>query len=359
MPARAVPQRASPGLTRQTPHMALAELKHVRRGDSIFLVSAQQVILNIGLFAVAAAIVMSIVTKTTAATTAVPDWMIGAAIVAVALGIPHGAVDHLTLRAALTWRTVLTLGGAYLGVAIVAAAAVILFPGVAFIAVLAMTVWHFGAGDVEASRELAGAAPESGSTRILHAIAAGSAPVLLPLTSPAAVSTLYAIQPRLAQVFTPAVITSVRVAVLALIVITLLVLIQQSRMRSAVELTALAVLGFFVAPLIAFAVYFSFWHSLRHTARLAEYRFGTVRPGSIGRILLQGLPALLGTVVVVAVLVTFASSLSISAIWLWFGLALVWGLTVPHMAMVSFFDRRRRRDALGQGLSPTRSGSLG
>jgi Brp/Blh family beta-carotene 15,15'-monooxygenase len=172
------------------------------------------------------------------------------------------------------------------------------------------------------------------------------------------VSTLSAIQPRLAQVFTPALITGVRVAVLALVIITLLVLIQQGRMRAAVELMALAALGFFVAPLIAFAVYFSFWHSLRHTARLAEYRFGTVRPRSIGRIFLQGLPALVGTVLVVAVLVAFASSLSISATWLWFGLALVWGLTVPHMAMVSLFDHRRRATT-PEAISPTRSASLG
>jgi beta-carotene 15,15'-dioxygenase len=339
--------------------MPVVERKRDRRGDSVFLVSAQQVILNIGLIAVVMAIPISFVTKSTTATTDVPGWMIIAAIIAVALGIPHGAVDHLTLGASLTWRTALTLGSVYLVVALMAATAVILFPGIAFIAVLAMTVWHFGAGDVEASRELGGAAPETGSTRILHSIAAGSAPVLLPLTSPAAVTTLYAIQPRLAQVFTPALITGVRVAVLALIVITLLVLIQQGRMRAAIELIALAALGFFVAPLLAFAVYFSFWHSLRHTARLAEFRFGTVRPRSIGRILIQGLPALIGTVLVVAVLVTFASSLSISATWLWFGLALVWGLTVPHMVAVSFFDHRRRRAAAPTGLSPTRSALLG
>ncbi len=333
--------------------MALVEIRHDLRGDSVFLVSGRQVVLNIGLVAVVLAIPISIVTRSTTMTTDVPGWMIGAAIVAIAVGIPHGAVDHLTLGRSLPGRTILGLGIAYLGIALAAAAAVILLPGVAFIAVLAMTVWHFGAGDVEASRELDGAPPETGSTRILHAIAAGSAPVLLPLTSPAAVSTLYAIQPRLAQVFTPALITGVRIAVLSLIVITLVVLIQQGRMRAAIELTALAVLGYVVAPLIAFAVYFAFWHSLRHTARLAEYRFGTVRPRAVGRIFLLGLPALIGTVLVVAVLVSTASSLSISAAWLWFGLALVWGLTVPHMVMVSLFDHHRRRSARPNGLTST------
>lgn len=338
--------------------MSVAELKRDRRGDSVFLVSAPQVILNVGLIAVVMAIPIAIVAKSTTATTHVPGWMVAVAIIAVAIGIPHGAVDHLTLATSLTWRTAVTRGSVYLVVALLSATAVILFPGIAFIAVLAMTVWHFGAGDVEASRELGGAPPETGVTRIMHSIAAGSAPVLLPLTSPAAVSTLSAIQPRLAQVFSPALITGVRVAVLALVIITLLVLIQQGRMRAAVELVALAALGFFVAPLIAFAVYFSFWHSLRHTARLAEYRFGTVRPRSIGRIFIQGLPALVGTILVVAVLVAFASSLSISATWLWFGLALVWGLTVPHMAMVSFFDHRRRTTTT-EAITPTRSKSLG
>jgi len=33
---------------------------------------------------------------------------------------------------------------------------------------------------------------------------------------------------------------------------------------------ALAVLGYVASPLLASAVYFGFWHALRHTARLAD-----------------------------------------------------------------------------------------
>jgi len=40
----------------------------------------------------------------------------------------------------------------------------------------------------------------------------------------------------------------------------------------------------------------------------------------------------------VALLIT--GSFTALAPWLWVGLAVVWGLTVPHMTMVERFDRR-------------------
>lgn len=322
--------------------MALAELSREVRGDRTFTVPPAHVVLNIGLLAVALAVPFSIVTRATTLNTEVSGWVIGAAIVALAVGIPHGAVDHLTLSRSMPLARLLSMGALYLTIAAVAAAAVIAAPGVAFIVVLAMTVWHFGTGDVEASHELDGTPQETGATRVIHALAAGSAPVLLPLTSPSAVSTLTAIQPRLADVFTPAVITSLRTAVLTLIVISLLMLIQQGRTRATVELAALTVLGYVVAPLLAFAIYFGLWHSLRHTARLAEVTYGEITPRTLGRTFAQGLPALIGAIVVVGALAAFASSIAITSAWLWFGLAIVWGLTVPHMAMVAAFDRRQR-----------------
>ena len=314
-----------------------------RRGDRTFIVTPNRVILNIGIAAIAIAIPFSILSRSTTLTTDVSAWVIAAAIFALAIGIPHGAVDHLTMSRALPRKQLLGLAAIYLAIAVAAAAAVIAAPGIAFIVVLAMTVWHFGAGDVEASHELDGTAQETGAPRIIHALAVGSAPVLLPLTSPAAISTLTAIQPRLAEYFTPTVIMVTRTAVLALIVVCLLMLIQQGRTRATLELAALTVLGYVVAPLLAFAIYFGLWHALRHTARLAEHTHGTISAKTIWQTFAQGLPALIGTIAVVGMLAAFASSVTVSGAWLWFGLAIVWGLTVPHMIMVSAFDRRQRR----------------
>lgn len=313
------------------------------RGDQVFTIRAPQVILNIGLVAIGLTVVLSILTRSTTVSTEVPAWLVGAALVALAVGIPHGAVDHLTLQKSLPARQLAGLGLIYLVIAVAAAAAVIAAPGVAFLVVLAMTVWHFGTGDVEAMHELDGTPQESGITRIVHALAVGSAPVLLPLTSPASVSTLTAIEPRLAEFFTPGFIVGLRTVVLSLIVISLVILIHQKRTRATLELTALTVLGYVVSPLLAFAVYFGFWHALRHTARLTENTYTDITPRSLGRTFIQGIPALIGFIVAVAILAAFASSINVSNSWLWFGLAIVWGLTVPHMILVSQFDRRKRK----------------
>jgi len=316
-----------------------------------------RMILNISLGAVAVAILLTTISGVSAATTEVPTWIMVTAIVALALGIPHGAVDHLTLTRRLPMNQLVGLGLVYLLIAVLAVIAILLAPGIAFMIVIVMTVWHFGTGDVEAMQEIDGSPPERGFTWYLHAIAVGSAPVILPLTSPAAISTLNAIQPRLADFFTPTVILVVRVGVLTLIISALLVLIHQERIRATIELALLAALGFFVAPLFAFAIYFTFWHALRHTARLAKYKYGNSSPASIARTFAQGLPSLIGFIVIVTALVFFTSPGMWSGSWLWFCLAVVWGLTVPHMLAVSAFDRRQRSHALhGQSAVPRARG---
>ena len=336
--------------------MSLTEWSLGKRGVNVFTGTANRTVLNIGLVAVIVAVPLSILARSTTVSTETPGWLIAVAIVALAIGIPHGAVDYLTFATLMPQHRKLVVAVAYLVLAIVATMAVLAAPGPAFIIVLAMTVWHFGTGDVEASHELDGTPQETGITRVIHAIAAGSAPVLLPLTSPAAVSTLMQIQPRLADLFTPALITGVRIAVFTLIVVALAMLIAQGRLRAALELTALTVLGYVVAPLLAFAIYFSFWHSLRHTARLSLNAYGRVSVRSIGRTFLYGVPALVGAILMVGILAALTSSVTISATWLWIGLALVWGLTVPHMAFVALFDRQQHRNAPSAPGTPPRQG---
>ena len=150
------------------------------------------VVLNIGLISVGATLILSLLTQATAATTSIGPVPITLALIALIVGIPHGAVDNLTLTRGLTTRQRLIGVTAYVSIAGAAALCIVQWPGMAFLAVLGMTVWHFGTGDVEATRELQNLAPLSGLPRIAYALALGSAPVLLPLTSPAAVSTLTA-----------------------------------------------------------------------------------------------------------------------------------------------------------------------
>jgi len=328
-----------------------SKLTAVSKGEQItrtpiITVSNATIVLNIGLIATGVAVLLSALTGTTAASTSIGPIPIALALIALMVGIPHGAVDNLTLRHALSRGQRLWGAAAYIAVAAIVALAIVSWPGIAFVAVLAMTVWHFGTGDVEATRELRDLAAVRGLWRVIYALALGSAPVLLPLTSPAAVSTLTSIEPRLATVMSDPVIVGTRITVLLLIVVTLLWLIQQGDIRGAIELFALTVLGYVASPLVAFAVYFGFWHALRHTARLAQVTYGTITVRSLLWVSKGGIPSLIGFVVVVVVAVVFLdSSITLEPALgpaLWVGLAIVWGLTVPHMILVSRFDARMR-----------------
>lgn len=311
--------------------------------NRIVTVSNATVVLNIGLIAAGVAVLVSLLSRTTAASTAVGPVPIAIALLALVVGIPHGAVDNLTLTRALGARERVLGALVYIAIAAVAAVAIIQWPGAAFVAVIAVTVWHFGTGDVEATRELQDLPPIRSWVRIPYAIALGSAPVLLPLTSPAAVATLTAIEPRLATVMTDQVIVGTRIVVLTLIVGCLLWLIQTGDIRGAIELFALTVLGYVASPLIAFAVYFGFWHALRHTARLAQVSQGGISLRSLLRVSRGGVPSVIGFVAVVLILVTFFDPTVAMGPALWFGLAIIWGLTVPHMILVARFDARMRR----------------
>lgn len=322
----------------------MAVISPLQRKPHVRWPDPQRVVLNIGPALVVFAIVISVLTQVTAATLSIGFWPRFIALIALAVGIPHGAADNLTLSHALTRRQWLHMSGIYLSIAAMAAALIIIAPVIGFVVVIAMTVWHFGTGDVEAIQELQGRPAITGTFRALYALALGSAPVLLPLTSPAALNTVVSLEPRLAPIYSDHVSAITRSVVLTLIVITLLVLINRNDLRGAFELAILALLGLVVSPFIAFAVYFGFWHAARHTARLAQASSGTVTVESLGRVVKIGLPSLIGFIVILIVLVTFFGTASLTGSVLWFALAIVWGLTVPHMWFVSRFDQRRRSE---------------
>jgi len=301
-------------------------------------------VLLIGPVAAGLAILASLLGRVPSSTPEVPAWALVAAIIALAVGIPHGAVDHLMLPALPRGAKLLGMAAVYLAIAAAATIAILIAPGPAFLVVIAMTVWHFGSGDVEAWATLTGEPVHpSGWRKALLAIAAGGAPVVLPLTSPAALTTLTTLHPSLGDWWSAPGTTYLRIVILAAVVVSIIVLLHTGRPIAAVHLGILAALGIFAAPLLAFAVYFGAWHALRHTARLAEHRYGDITWAGIGRVTLMGTPALVGTIVVVAVATAFTGSLAALAPWLWIGLAVVWGLTVPHMSLVEYFDRRATR----------------
>ena len=81
-------------------------------------------------------------------------WQVIIAVVALAIGIPHGALDHLvTLPKAQPKKMALFIL-VYVAVAIVAVVAILRFNIVGFIVVLFMSAIHFGIGDAAFINEI-------------------------------------------------------------------------------------------------------------------------------------------------------------------------------------------------------------
>ena len=74
-------------------------------------------------------------------------WQVVIATVALAAGIPHGALDHLVARPVGDGSTMSGFVARYVLTAIVALVAILLFNVIGFVFVLVMSAVHFGTGD--------------------------------------------------------------------------------------------------------------------------------------------------------------------------------------------------------------------
>ena len=278
------------------------------------------------------------------------------ALVGAALGIPHGAVDHLVpwwwagtdpvgrARRPATVRLAL-FAAAYAAVAAVALATFVLAPTPALVAFLVLSAVHFGRGEVVTSAERSGRRVPSASGDWPVALAHGGLVVgLLLWARPDDTDALLrGLSPRLAEAT-----LGVRVPGLALlalaVVVALAVLLRGRRRLEAAELALLAATFTVAPPLAAFGVYFGLWHSLRHTGRLLDLARGAARPAahdagwsSAGRILARA-AALPAAVALLAVLgLWWARDLA----GLQAEVGVLLALTFPHAAVVWGLDRRR------------------
>ncbi|MBU6255677.1 MAG: hypothetical protein KGM45_05250, partial [Actinomycetales bacterium] len=134
------------------------------------------------------------------------------------------------------------------------------------------------------------------------------------------------------------------ILVSAFAVLSIAVMFVGKRKREGVDLSLLLLLAHLAPPLIAFAVYFGCWHAMRHTARLTlslPKCIESLNQGLTGKAfssaVIPGLPALVGTFVVAAVLALSGQNFSDGFFWM--ALVVVWALTVPHMVVTAKLDR--------------------
>ena len=295
--------------------------------------------------AVAVAILLSIIFSQWLGSDSL-NWQIVLATIALAVGIPHGALDHLvTLPRSAPIRMAIFII-IYVAIALLAIYAILKWNVWGFIFVVVMSATHFGIGDSAFLNELDSLKNPTGS-RIpawLYAPAAGLLPVMIPLVNSRSSEALTKVNESLVdwhQGYT----TEIILAVAAITTLCLLGLLQRKRYRDALDIALLAALASIAPPLVAFAVYFGCWHALRHTARLTSllpnsesaYLRGRGGQAFIAAVI-PGLPALFGTIIFIAVLAGFSQQ-DLSDKFLWLTLVTIWALTVPHMLVTAKLDR--------------------
>ena len=274
-------------------------------------------------------------------------WQVVIALIALAIGIPHGALDHLVTlpRSSIVKMTLFI--ALYVAIAIIAVWAILNWNTAGFIAVVAMSALHFGIGDAAFISELDRSANQSASPRLAQFLYAGSAgliPVVIPLTNQMSTSALNAVNPALLN-WHGGFAEELNNLVTIFFLLALAIQLLSKRYRDGLDLSILFLLATLTPPLVAFAAYFGLWHAMRHTARLTlnlKSSQNFVSQGNAAKAFIQavipGLPALVGTFIVSLALAAFSPE-RLSDELLWLLLVVVWALTVPHMMVTARLDK--------------------
>ena len=275
-------------------------------------------------------------------------WQVAIALFALAVGIPHGALDHFVTVPRTNKKIMFIFISIYVLVAGAAVLAILKWNVLGFQIVVLMSLVHFGVGDSAFLNELDRLKGKISShlPTTFVVLAFGSIPVVMPLINSSSTSALSQVNTNLInwhQGFDQA----LRSIVLALFIVALVALVVTKRFRDVIDLFLLAALAVLTPPLIAFAVYFGCWHAMRHTARLTLVLPESLSAYEQGKALkafwsavLPGTPALIGSFLVAAGLWIYGE---VDKSFFWFVLTIVWALTVPHMIVTAKLDRKALR----------------
>ena len=309
---------------------------------------------------------------------------VGVAVFALAtlvVGMAHGAIDHLVpLRAAdvSVRRSFTAVGGVYaiLGGAVVAGFA--LAPVAAFVGFVVLTWIHWGQGDVAALAIVGVDHLPTTVERGFAAVVRGGLPMAVPLLAHPDEYRLVAewtvglflADAAASAAVDPLFVPAVRIAAAGVMVGATLVSIgagyarvcggadRRGWLRDVGEVAVLWAWFLLAAPVFAIGVYFALWHSLRHVGRLvlldpvatSAVAIGDLR-GTLARFARDAAPLTLGGfLVVVAVGLVVPRGVAAPGDVLAVSLVAIAALTLPHVAVVAWLDRR-------QGV--WRSGSFG
>ena len=250
------------------------------------------------------------------------------------IGLPHGAMDgalamHFgwTSRSAITALFLLS----YVGLAGAVVLLWVFAPAVTFVAFLAISIYHFGRGD--ASSVAAGRTTVESLAR--GGLVVGGISQMHRSEVDGIFQTLVGNDTSGVWLF----LNGVVVITIGCAMESMLFKNHPERLAFAVELGVLFLLFFAVPPLVGFALYFCFVHSIRHVSSVGEFMATTVSSVSITKS--TAVLSLVTWGVGLAVLAQQTSTMEVDSALLrvvFIGLA---ALTVPHMILVDGLLHRR------------------
>ena len=298
---------------------------------------------NFSTLAVLVAILLSLIFSNLLGSSSM-QWQITLAIIALAVGIPHGALDHLVTLPKSKPRTMILFIFIYVAIAAISVIAILMFNTAGFIVVVLMSATHFGIGDAAFLSEMDRRSDVKRKLpRIAYALASGFIPVVIPLVNSASSDALKKVNPAIMN-WHGRFASQLLIAAIAVGIASTLTLIYLGRLREAVDIALLLTLSLVTPPLIAFAVYFGCWHAMRHTARLTLSLESSQRAyeeknllRAFSRAVYPGVPALVGTFAIAAGLAIVGQEFDNDFFWM--ALVVVWALTVPHMMVTARLDR--------------------
>jgi Brp/Blh family beta-carotene 15,15'-monooxygenase len=244
-------------------------------------------------------------------------------VIAVSIGMPHGALD-IVIGPRMAKPSVFFVAYLALGAAIVL---IWLVAPLASVAMFFLASWfHFARGDADHHRQL-------GSAGALLGISTAGCAIGLPLALHSEI-----VAPVLSDLLLgTATLSSEQVAVIGSFiaypsivagVVAVIAAVQTRHFAAVIELTAIALLAATVYPLISFALYFSLWHSPRHLIALDIDK----------RALKPTLAATAATLLLAALIWRFVEpSMSVATQVIFIGLA---ALTGPHLVVTELLKYR-------------------
>ncbi len=275
-------------------------------------------------------------------------WGLGVLAVGVLVGLPHGAVDHLVPdwlagRPGRVLRPGVLAG--YAVTALLALAALLAAPVGSLLVLFVASAVHFGLGEVAFDDERSGTTRSPDLGDVPAVVGLGGLPIAAPLAlwPEEADRVLAALSPRLPVLLGPGVRQVVLVVVGVALLVTVSAALARGRFGRAGEIGLLAALFVLAPPAAAFGAYFGGWHAVRHIGRLLALdprNAGDLAAGRLGAPLRRyAAAAAIPTGVALAGIALLVSAAQ-RPDWTAGALAVLLGLTVPHMAVVALLDRR-------------------